>query len=316
MDIKYTFSDFPLDVIFRSMAPFIANLEQAFHITAVCGQIAGGRAMGLSNSKSDNDFDIFYEQAEGFTPPGLKYIQEVTICGKPVVVEFNFINFHKLVNAAKTAFSQEHQGYPTTFYRSASEVESFLPENILPRWERSEYLFTKFHTFIMGDNYWYAASSRFDIRPHWKMEKTIDALDYYFVRAYGNYQNYLTASAPLHVRRYLNCIWQTLSLEWILTRGTKPPVHIKHLIEELITSSSLKDSIYHFYDLNCNSDIDKKDLFCPSDDTINQYIFRSLCRYKEELHNYNRSETIYDLMQRTPPAKRSIGYLIPVNTAS
>ena len=39
-------------------------------------------------------------------------------------------------------------------------TESFLPENILPRWERSEYLFTKFHTFIMGDNYWYAASSR------------------------------------------------------------------------------------------------------------------------------------------------------------
>ena len=116
--------------------------------------------MGLSNSKSDNDFDIFYKQAEGFTPPGLKYIQEVTICDKPVVVEFNFINFHKLVNAAKTAFSQEHQGYPTTFYRSASETESFLPENILPRWERSEYLFTKFHTFIMGDNYWYAASSR------------------------------------------------------------------------------------------------------------------------------------------------------------
>lgn len=71
-----------------------------------------------------------------------------------------------------------------------------------------------------------------------------------------------------------------------------------------------------FYDLNCNSDIDKKDLFCTSDDTINQYIFRSLCRYKEELHNYNRSETIYDLMQRTPPAERSIGYLIPVNTAS
>ena len=46
MDTKYTFSNFPLDAIFRSMAPFIANLEQTFHITAVCGQIAGGRAMG------------------------------------------------------------------------------------------------------------------------------------------------------------------------------------------------------------------------------------------------------------------------------
>ena len=43
MDTKYTFSNFPLDAIFRSMAPFIANLEQTFHITAVCGQIAGGR---------------------------------------------------------------------------------------------------------------------------------------------------------------------------------------------------------------------------------------------------------------------------------
>lgn len=128
MDIKYTFSDFPLDVIFRSMAPFIANLEQTFHITAVCGQIAGGRAMGLSNSKSDNDFDIFYKQAEGFTPPGLKYIQEVTICDKPVVVEFNFINFHKLVNAAKTAFSQEHQDIRLLFIALRARRKAFYPK--------------------------------------------------------------------------------------------------------------------------------------------------------------------------------------------
>ena len=107
MDTKYTFSNFPLDAIFRSMAPFIANLEQTFHITAVCGQIAGGRAMGLSNSKSDNDFDIFYEQDKDVTPPGLKYIQEVTICGKPVVVEFNFINFHKLVNAHSSSLGTQ-----------------------------------------------------------------------------------------------------------------------------------------------------------------------------------------------------------------
>lgn len=313
MSMQYTFSDFTLEQIFESMADPIANLNQRFQINALCGQIAGGRAMGLSGLRSDNDFDIFYKQTSGLTPPGLKYVEEIIINNKPVEVEFNLINLTNLEKAAKNTFLQKHNGYPTNFYRTTEEMEKFLPGNLLPRWEREEYFFTKFHTFIMGDNYWYGiAMSEHDMNTYYKMEKTIDALDYYFIRAYGNYKNYIATSSELLVRRYLNCIWQILSCEWILTYKTRPAMNINHLIEQIIDCKDIKKIVGKYYHLNCNSNMDKKELFCNSNKDLNEYIYKLLCRQKEKIENYNKNETIYELMLRTPITGKQKGYFIPI----
>ena len=47
MDKRYTFSDFSLEEIYCAMDKPIEYLNEKFKIKAICGQIAGGRAMGL-----------------------------------------------------------------------------------------------------------------------------------------------------------------------------------------------------------------------------------------------------------------------------
>lgn len=310
---KYTFSDFSLEQIFDAMDKPIAYLNEKFQINAICGQIAGGRAMGLSGRKSDSDFDIFYRQKSGINPPPLKCIENVMICDKEVEVEFNFINLEKLEIAAKSMLEKETKGYPTNFYRNEADENKYSPENILPRWEREEYLFTKFHTFVMGDNYWFGKEMLgFDMSNYYKMEKVIDALDYYFIRAYGNYSNYISTGSELLVRRYLNCIWQVLSCEWILQRGTRPAMNINILIEQMIDSPEIKDIIGEYYDLNCNADVDKKDLFCESNQELNAYIYNLLSEQKNRIEKYNRNKTINEIMLNTRVEERQRGYFVNV----
>lgn len=297
--MEHDFSTIKIEDAFDGMRPQLHVLEIELGIDAVCGQIGGGRAMGLSGKKSDNDFDVFYLQ-RGMGKPKRKYKKRVLIEGKYVEVEFNFIDMGDIKEAAECTFDNEKKQYPSIMYRNEKEQGMYAPDTILPRGEREDYYFTKFHWFVMGDNVWLSDKMRVaDYEKFYCLERTVDALDYYYTRAYGNWKNYIQDGEIINLRRYLNCIWQVLSCEWILTYGNRPTNRFKELVREQLSDDKLKENILALYYTNCNSYIDKSNLFSMRNPMIDEYISERLECQCKLIHKYDKKETVEALIKKS-----------------
>lgn len=298
--MKKNFSTIKLEHIYDGLKETIMEFEMEMEIDALCGQVGGGRAMALSGGKSDNDFDIFYLLKKS-EKPKRKYKKDVTIQGESVEVEFNFVGFHELREGGRSVFDKKNIAYPSIIYRDDEEKRRYMPDSILPRGERDDYYYSKFHCFVMGDNVWVSNKMKMsEYEELYDLERTIDALDYYYTRAYGNWIYYVSKEQKINLRRYLNCIWQILSCDWILLFRYRPPNDFLKLAEKLIHQDTLKEHICDLYYTNCNSSIDKKDLFCNVDPVIDEYICQSLIRQRALIEEYDPCETIKALIDNTP----------------
>ena len=115
------------------------------------------------------------------------------IKGENVEFEMGYLLFDKVQQDVMTRFNRNYTNYPTNFYRTPEEEKEYLPQN-LPKlmMHRKEYAFIMFHLFILGDTIWASSDmSEYDFNQLYRMEKTIDILDTYFVRAYGNYKFFI-----------------------------------------------------------------------------------------------------------------------------
>ena len=152
----------------------------------------------------------------------------------------------------------------------------------------------------MGDNIW--LSNRFTYSQYngvCNVEKTIYALDYYYTRAFGNFNNYIKENDYVNLRRYLNCVWQILSIEWIRVKGYRPPNSLKKLMN-IIEEDKIRRMIINLYKTNCNSFIDKRKLYVIPDNIINEYIEKKLKDQRCFLNHYNKGERIASLISKTP----------------
>lgn len=298
--MEYNFSTIKLEAIYDCLRETIIEFEEELEIDALCGLTGGGRAMALSGGKSDNDFDIFY-LLRGSQKPNRKYKKVVSIQGHSVEVEFNFVEFNNLKEGGRSIFDKRITAYPSILYRDEEERRRYMPNSILPRGERDDYYFAKFHSFIMGDNIW--LSNKINISEYeefYDFERTIDALDYYYTHAYGNWVYYVSKEEVINLRRYLNCMWQILSCDWILLFRHRPPSNFGKLVAKLINEDALKERIFDLYSTNCNSNVDKQNLFCRVDSVINEYIYQSLNRQRLLIETYDSNEKVKELIKNTP----------------
>lgn len=304
------FSTIKLEDIFEGIRLYLHDLEIELGIDAVCGQIGGGRAMGLSGKRSDNDFDVFYLQ-KGAGKPNRKCKKRISIQGKQLEVEFNFVDIGDIRKAAEQVLDKEKRNYPSIMFRGDKERAKYSPKTILPREEREDYYFTKFHWFVMGDNVWLSNKMCVaDYEKFYRLERTVDALDYYYTRAYGNWNNYICNEKIINLRRYLNCIWQVLSSEWILAYGYRPTNKFDDLVRGLINEDELKKNIFDVYYTNCNSYVEKNNLFCKQNQVINKYISEKIKHQCESIKKYDMNEKVERLIERTPREYRKEIYNI------
>lgn len=283
---RYNFSDFSIQEICNFVGKYAYTFESEFNIKLITGQVSGGRRMGLSGVRSDNDFDLFFETnslSQDEEPPR-KIKRILNINQNEIEVEFNFVIFSTLLEAAKEKFNSDTKNYPTVFYRSDEEKALYDKNTIKHRGERSEYLYTKFHYFIFNNHYIVFNKEYINIISEMsKYEKLVDALDYYYVRAYGNYNNYLTQDEKILVRRYLNCIWQVMSCKWLLEKKSIPPLDFLELKKAIITDSTLDEQINLLFRVNKETDADKSEIFTKPNSVINAYIYNELLYQKKAI---------------------------------
>lgn len=294
---KIDFSKLSIAEICAYVGKYAQIFEEEYNIRLLYGQVSGGRRMGLSGMQSDNDFDLFYEYKDCCHKADIprKIVRTFAIKGDYIEVEFNLLEFQLIVEAAKEKLSIQYNGYPTVFYRDAQEFEMYSKNNIKPRQERTEYLYTKYHYFIFSDHYLDYINDGKEFEEFYKNERLIDAIDYYFVRAYGNYKNYFLIDNQILTRRYLNCIWQVLSCEWILKYKEKAPLEFTILCNELIKNETVKEKVMELYDMNKFTNLDKSEIWTVQNSVLNDYINKKLNELKVAIECIDNSKLVYDL---------------------
>lgn len=300
----HDFSDFSTSEIYNALEKDVEQFEEETGAKALCGQIGGGRSMGLSNKASDNDFDIYY--VGGRDIPFKRKIVS-SICGCDVEIEYNYCKMDELLNAANDQIARTYNGYPTCFYRNEEDNEKYSPKNIKLRWERDDYYFTKFHWIMMSDDVWVRKDWVSEYYKLYQKEKKIDAVDYYYIRAYGNWNNYIKDHEQINHRRYLNSIWQMMSCEWIVKYSSRPIVNFEKLVHIMAQEKELKEITLRYLDSYRIQNEDKSKVSCDTNRVIDLYIEKSLNKLKNKIETMDENKSIETLISsNTEELKRHI----------
>ena len=298
--VKDGFSTIGLEEIYDNLKELIIEIENEFEIDVLCGLVEGGRAMALSSGKSDMDFNLYYS-LRGLKRPDKKYKNNIVIQGRSMDVEICLIEINDLKKGGRKVFDKKDIAYPSILYRSEEEERRYMPDSILPREERDDFYFSKYYWLTMGDSIWLSNRMKItDYEKFYNYQHTIDVLDYYYTYAYGNWIYYVSKEHVINLKRYLDCIWQILSCDWILRFRHRPPNNFRKLYSHLILEETLKERIYDLYSTNCNSNMEKSKLYCRPDSIINVYIYQSLMHQRTLIEAYDSNETVKILIDNTP----------------
>lgn len=289
---------------YEAVSAVIHKAEQARHFKALFGRVAGSKTQGISSKGSDNDFLIFVEKTEGNIEQVIEGTIVENIYINDVLVEFDlaYIYWDTVLERVLARKETLFAGYPTNFYRSKEDILKYLPQNMpeLMR-QRDEYPFVMFHLLLLGNSMWVSdVCMKRNLTELWGLERTIDALDTFFVRAYGNYVYYMKDQERVPLRKYLYTLSQIWAIEWLLDRGTKPPMMFVELMAGMEIEESIRRSTSELIALNREETLHKTKAYTDSRPELNGYIAAMLDRQKERIALYPREETLADVIRRTP----------------
>jgi len=293
---------------YEAVGRLIFEMEREFHFKALFGRIAGSKTQGISSKSSDNDFLMFVERTEGNVDKEIEgqVFKHTLLKGKPVEFELGYIYWDVALKKIEERKHTVFMGYPTNFYRSKEEEQSYLPENMpkLMRY-REEYPFMMFHLLLMGDSAWIGAGfSERQYQELYALEKTIDALDTFYVRAYGNYVHFMGRRERVLLRKYLYTLSQVWAIQWLLDRGTKPPMMFAKLMDGMELEENLRRSVLELVELNREETLYKMKAYTSSRETVEAYIGALLEEQKGRIASYSKDETFAEVVRRTPAELR------------
>jgi len=308
MVINKNYDNFYSKETYEVVGNLIHQVEKKINAKAFFGRIAGSKTQGLSSKGSDNDFLFFCSKAEGNCDTEIQgqVFLNTNIANEIVEFEIGYIYWEDALERINQRFNFEFENYPTNFYRSKEEEEKYLPENMPKSMRfREEYPLLMFHLALLGDSLWASEEySDYDFKQLYSLEKTIDVLDTFYVRAYGNHVHFFDNQQDILLRKYLNVLSQIWAIEWLLQKGTRPPMNFLDLMDGQVLKEEQKNEILKLVNTNKQTTLYKTKAYTPSVPWLNNYIKECLERQREEIQNYNRSETYLDVIERTPIQQR------------
>lgn len=297
------YAEFYSKETYKAVSALIHKAERERYFKALFGRIAGSKTQGIFSKGSDNDFLIFVKKTEGNVEQEIegKIVETTYINGALVELDLAYIYWDIVLEKVLERKKMTFPGYPTNFYRTEEEKLEFLPQNLPIMRKRREYAFIMFHLLLMGDSLWmsdtYTEHNYMDL---WKLERTIDALDTFFVRAYGNYIHFMKDQDQVPLRKYLYTLSQIWAIEWLLNNRTKPPMMFADLMAGMKIDGSLQRSINELIALNREETLHKTKAYTESRPELIKYIAAMLEQQKKQIALYPREETLADIILRTP----------------
>lgn len=304
--------EFLSDKTYVAMKQSVPDIERITGGKVLFGRIAGSKAQGLSSKASDNDWHIFISGGEEYRQEqiekegnknlrGGKIVDYlIQLDGETVVVDSDIIFWEKVKEDLDSRLARTDIMYPTCLNYSKEEEKKHSLEELKTVRYRNDYGLLMFHLLILSDSMWVNSEYK-DFSPSelYRLVRTIDMLDMYHVRAYGNVQNYIKGKDDVLVRKYMYTLMHLESMKWILTKGTKPPMDFRTLIAGNLHNSITLEHINRAYDLNKNATEYKTKYKEAMDPVLNEYIENLLEEVTIGMKSYSKTETYEDIIRNT-----------------
>ena len=109
---------------------------------------------------------------------------------------------------------------------------------------------------------------------------------HYLHMAEGNYREFLRGDM-VKAKKYFYVLRPILACQWILEKGTPPPMLFSELMESQL-DEALKETVYELLDLKMNAPEVK---MIPRIDVLNAYLDRSISEVKEMIERLPKEQT-------------------------
>lgn len=259
-----------LDEAIKIIERNICQIEQSLGFTALFGAVGGSLGFHLSSGGSDIDFYLIVEwkNQKG------QMMQSQMLEGRNV--DLVCVALDDVLDIWE-GYRKEVHKYPTRFYRSDEEMKKIAGQKDI---ERADYVREILIKIFLAEKVIVFCSGVIEEK-HSQIQKCvylIDAWDFQFNRAYGNYYESIHGKEEVSVRKYLYTIHQ-VSLCYAIMRGEE----IVMDFEKMLSSHACPCREDWFCD--CCLDLFKKNKFykgdkkgnkVPADARLNKWIEEKL----------------------------------------
>lgn len=256
----------------------LLKFEKEYQLEVLIAALGGSLSIGTHNSLSDCDIYVIYHHPEN------KILPRKLHCYTANMHEIHIISCseQEIVEALQKYTAVSHS-YPSYLNRTEDEVRL---NHQLSMYEREDYPRTLVFYTLMADVIWTFQTPIDEIYQKFKCGLTVsDVLDFYYTKAYGNYEHFLISEDIVLARKYITTIQEILYCRWLYEKKTIPPMDVCALM------SVYKDTLPHkinkeieaIFQINKSTKKDKFKKFVPASDSLNQYIHEWLQIMKENL---------------------------------
>lgn len=281
--------DIKSELIRNVMDKKIKELEKKYDIIILMGCFTGSCTMNFHNSSSNFTFTFIFDSnqhnIEKFDLNEIleingKYDLRVTLYGRKKCNILQGIEIQK----------QTDIKYPVYRTRNKAEIEN----RTSPPQYRKDFWFFVLLKMVTTDNLWIKNSS--DAHKLFDTLRNelyiIDILDFYFTRAQGNYDTYLTKEQKIPLRKYLYTLHEVMYMNWIIEKKVVPPMDFYELSRQTIKKDAVELEMSHLYKMNKESSMVKKKLFVSRNDILNNYIKENLLYIESIFRDYPLKEQL------------------------
>lgn len=263
-----------IQIIHNYLDKNIKELECEIHREVLFGALGGSYSVGLENLTSDIDFYLICSGE--YDDKVLCLSKEFEYNGQERKIDFMCVGI-------ETAYKQnilykKNGNYPSCFYRNLHQDKIAQ----LPDIQRPDFPKDVLFRTLMSDNIWKNSSVGYDLGAINRYICVMDVLDYNYIRAYGNYVNYIENKDVVMLRKYLYALHEIFTCLWVVRYAEKPPMDFINLLKGFC-DLKIKNKVKQMYNLNKNADKSKRHCLVAADIEINQYIWEGLTIVKRRI---------------------------------
>ena len=266
----------------------------------ILSYLGGSAAYGFRSRGSDLDW-FFLCNSE--LERGSKLLKkDGTVQSDLMLVDYD--NILRILH--KLDVKREHCRYPTVFYRSSEEEALYRSSHPYRGKDPScfyedDVKFFDFCIFLRAERLWLNEKyAGFDLFTLYDRARTIDFMDAHYVRAYGNFNNFIRRNVHVTPRKYLYTMQHLLTINWILEKRSRAPLNYLNFQRNMSFDSQLTEHMDNVIARNASSTVEKEKNSMEADVWLNHYIEVQLESLRPRLEHYNKAETYGDLMRQTP----------------
>lgn len=265
----------------------------------VIGCRSGSQSSGFGNEHSGANILLLCEKVNS---DDIWIIDEYTEPFAGDIIQADLPRLKMVMDRMREA-SEEKQ-YPSVFYRDDNKMfdsaSVYLVKSNDKKHKDDILFFTFCHEILRADVLYFKDDSVKEDFPQLCANiKTIDFLDSYYVRSYGNWCKFIVGNEKVLCRKYLYTIEHLFTIWWILYNRSKPPKYFPELCESLPIDGALKEHINKVILLNSSANVDKVNYKIESDEVLNENIKVLLEKFEPEIFKYDKNETFDVILNRT-----------------